>query len=42
MISDDVADFGKPLQRFERPTLAPQETEALARTLSGISAPAGG
>lgn len=34
MISYDVAEFGKPLQRFERPTPQPQGTEVLVRTLA--------
>jgi D-arabinose 1-dehydrogenase-like Zn-dependent alcohol dehydrogenase len=34
MISYDVAQFGAPLQRFERPTPRPQGTEVLVRTLA--------
>lgn len=34
MISYDVAEFGKPLQRFERPTPQPQGSEVLVRTLA--------
>lgn len=34
MISYDVTEFGKPLQRFERPTPQPQGTEVLVRTLA--------
>lgn len=34
MISYDVARFGAPLQRFERPTPAPQGSEVLVRTLA--------
>jgi alcohol dehydrogenase/propanol-preferring alcohol dehydrogenase len=34
MISYDVAEFGKPLQRAERPTPQPQGTEVLVRTLA--------
>ena len=34
MISYDVAQFGAPLRRFERPTPRPQGTEVLVRTLA--------
>jgi alcohol dehydrogenase, propanol-preferring len=33
MISYDLAQFGMPLQRVERPTPAPQDSEILVRTL---------